>query len=149
MTSEDLLSHTHDLLKPCLEIHVSGVPFREDFVTAFHSATHLIATAVNTPKFLSVFVGTPPFEFQMGHHKLVFQQSSTVFGTHLDGHIFLNFSRLSPYSEKTMTGGILEEFVHALMNIRDESLVQTVVGALLQKGGGATWSSNQAMEPTA
>src|SRR6266487_3108410 len=138
LTAEDLLSHTHDLLKPCLEIHVSGVPYRADFVTAFHSATRLIATAVNIPKFLSVFVGTTPFEFQMGHHKLIFQQSSTVFGTHLDGYIFLNFSRLNRYSLKTMTGGILEEFVHALMNIKDESLVRTVVGFLLPKGGETT-----------
>jgi hypothetical protein len=131
LTAEDLLEKADSLVMRYLEIRVAdGVPYHRDFVIAFQAATRLIAPVLNRPTFLYVIVGSSPFELRIGHHKLVFEQSETVSGTHLNGVIFLNFGRLSPCSLKMMTAGILEELAHGMLSIKDEHLVRNVVSYL-------------------
>lgn len=136
LTETDLLERADSLLKHYLEIHVApGVPYHADFAMTFQAATLLIAPALDRPKFLSVIVGSSPFELAIGHHKLIFEQSETAAGTHLRDVIFLNFAYLSQCSLRIMTAAILEELAHGLMNIKDEPLVRTVVSFLFPKVG--------------
>jgi hypothetical protein len=58
-------------------------------------ATRLIRNAIDRPAFLYVAVGSPPFEIQVRHHKLIFEQHESAAAIHLNGVIFLNFDSLS------------------------------------------------------
>ena len=136
-TQEDFLSRADSALKPYLEIAPINVPYNKDFLMAFQMATRLIGKAIDRPIFLYVVVGSPPFELQVRHHKLIFDQHESVAATHLNGVIFLNFDNLSQSTLRLMTAGILEEFAHGMLNIRDELLVRNVVSFLLP-GVGVT-----------
>ncbi len=95
LTAEDLLEKTDSLVKKLLEIHVvQKVPYDADFVLAFQAATMLISPALNKPTYLDVIVGTPPFEIQIGHHKLTFHQSDVALATTWKNAVLLNFEAI-------------------------------------------------------
>jgi len=136
LTAADLTEKADSLVKRYLEIHIApGVPHNSNFVKTFQAATCLISPALEKPTFLNVIVGSSPFELKIGHHKLIFEQSDTAAATHLKGVIFLNFGCLSQCTLRMMTAGILEEFVHGMMNIKDEPLVRNVVSFLFPEIG--------------
>lgn len=133
LTAEDLLEKADSLVRKLIELHVVDTPYDETFVLAFQAATCLISPALNKPTYLDVIVGTPPFEIQIGHHKLIFQQADVALATTWKSAILLNAQAINRHELRYRTVAILEEFVHGFLNIKPEPLARIVVAHLFDR----------------
>jgi len=131
-TADDFRARCHPHLQSCLDISCVGVPKKEEIIGAFEDATRLIATAINRPSLLHVVIGSSPFTIPTQNGDWSFAMKEGCLGMHLAGGVVLiDVARLEAVrSRGSYTVVFLEEFVHALMHIRDETLVAKVVSHL-------------------
>ncbi len=133
-TAQDFQDVTHVELRPFFQITCEDAPL--ELVAPFGRATSLIAPALTQIAYLFIVIGNPPMTVPLEHGSLVFAPHAEVVALHHHGVIYLNAGALLPLSDEKKTAVCLEEFVHALMHVRDETLTTGIVNYLLAKSKG-------------
>ncbi len=113
---------------------VSSLPLPRSMlgiVEAFWVATAAIGRAMWFSHPVHVIFATAPFRLNLGQGELVFTPSNPqTINVHVEHLAFLDCNRMAPLPRDLKVACILEELVHSLMHITDESLVSVVVAFL-------------------
>jgi len=126
-------------------------------IKAFWEACNIISKYVEITKVITVIIGTSKFiiDFNGGNLEYI-QKPSAIHTTMFKSLIFLNFEKM-PINPSQMlfenrVASILEEFVHALMNINNEDLAHRIVALIYEKveyiDGKIIPTSNHSIQPT-
>jgi len=100
-------------------------------VDAFWEAARRIAPAISVWHRIQVIFATAPFSIKLSNGELRFIPSNPeLIGVTIENLVFLDCNRIAPLHPQIQVACVLEELVHALMHIRDESLVSVVVARL-------------------
>lgn len=78
-----------------------------------------------------IFIGKSPFEIPTNPGMMIFHLPEEFVCSVFDDYIFLDYSQIAIYPFPEQVAHILEEFVHALMNVVDEVFVKNIVRYLL------------------
>ena len=119
-------------MRPFVTIDVLTEPRPVDvFLNAFRTATHIIAPVIRDIKLLNIIIGISPFDIHLKSGKLNFELNPDTIGCTFNGLIFLDCKKISSFQQHPIqVACILEEFIHALMNVSDEALVSRIVVSL-------------------
>lgn len=118
-------------MRPFVTIDVFEEPKPADaFLDAFRIATHCIAPVIRDMGLLNVIIGISPFEADIKTGRLLFELKPETIGSTFKGLIFLDCEKISSLKPQIQVACILEEFVHALMNVGDEAFVMQLVARL-------------------
>ncbi len=77
-----------------------------------------------------MFFATSPFMLNSPTGFLTYEAKEDVINAFLNNIIFIDCNKLMRYNFPLQVACILEELVHALMNVEDEDLVTNIVGLL-------------------
>ncbi len=119
-------------------IAVDALPLPQTFhsvIEAFWEATKCIEPAIRTRIHgrINVVFAKAPFTLNLSNGQLVYTPNEEVINVCFEHIVFLDCEKMMKYKFPIQVACILEELVHAFMNISDEALVTNVVG-LLYKG---------------
>jgi hypothetical protein len=119
-------------LRPFIRIDSVALPpaMLEIVATGLAEAGRRLAAVLTLDRTCNVVFGKPPFDVKLSNGRLMFSPFDHVVLARVNSVIFVDTERLITYEPKLQVAGILEEFVHVLMNVEDETLVMTVVAAL-------------------
>lgn len=93
-------------------------------------ATQKINSVVRVRKRIYVLFATAPFKLKLPNGDLQYTPRNDAINVCVEDMIFLDCNKMISYPFSLKVACILEEFVHALMNITDEALVSKVVAEL-------------------
>ena len=104
---------------------------------AINKALETIESYVRINKLYKIFVGTFPFKIPVppDNGNFIFtpsDQPNDYVCAVYDNYIFVDYSQVLIYSPPVQVAHILEEFVHALMNVADEVFAKNIVCHLLR-----------------
>lgn len=96
---------------------------------AIKEALETIGPNIRINKKYKIFVGKFPFKIPVppDNGYFIFSASDEYVCAVFDDYIFLDYSQISIYPFPVQVAHILEEFVHALMNVTDEVLAKSIV----------------------
>ena len=111
-----------------------GVPHMAEqvmpVVESFWKATRIIRPAINIERIVRVVFGVSPITINAGAHKLSIELSDNSVAACIHGIVVLDCTRLLKYGQRHQIAIILEELVHAYMNVKDELLASEIVAKL-------------------
>jgi len=110
-------------------------------LSALKQALEIIEPNVRINKKYSIFIGKSPFKITVppdGGHIIYSpsEKENEYIAFVYDDNIFIDYSQLSIYPFQVQVALILEEFVHALMNVKHETLVKKIVCYLVYPNVG-------------
>lgn len=115
-------------LRNLLVIACCNVPSQHQEVAhALKEAISIIDAHVRVTKRYTIFIGTSPFKYHDGEGGIVFHLPKELTCCVVDDYIYLDLLRLAPYHYSVKVAMVLEELVHALMNVTDEIFVKEIV----------------------
>lgn len=121
-------------LQPYIIISQSSLPLIfEPIVKALWDAAKIINPIIFTPRSIDIIFGVNQFNINMSSGVMSYIPKNEVINVFFKDMIFINCDKmlLHPYPIQVVC--ILEEFVHAFLNIKDEQITSQVV-ALLYNG---------------
>lgn len=119
-------------------INVSSVPLpakHKELLEAFKIAIKCIENKIRVTSPLEVVIAKAPFKIQLGIGALCYTpKSSNIINVCINNMlVLLDAEKMFRYKIEIKTACILEEFVHALMNIKDEQLVSILLRCFIIK----------------
>ena len=100
-------------------------------VEAFWTATAAIGRAMWFSHPAHVMFATAPFRLNLSQGELRYTPTNPqTINVHVEHLVFLDCNRMAGLPRELQVACILEELVHSLMHITDESLVSAVVASL-------------------
>jgi hypothetical protein len=96
-------------------------------VEAFWEAVRIIAPTVRTFRQINILFGTNNFTINMSSGSIIYAKKPEVINACFNDMIFIDCDRLLFESHKIRVVCILEELVHTLYNVIDESLTLKIV----------------------
>lgn len=100
-------------------------------VEAFWTATSAIGSAMWFSHPAHIVLATAPFRLKLSQGELVYSPTNQqIINVHVEHWVFLDCNRMANLQQELKVACILEELVHSLMHITDESLVSQVVASL-------------------
>lgn len=132
-TSADRLSRAlPEKLRPFVRIDSYVLPpaMLEIVAASFAEAGRCIAAVVRPDRTCNVIVGKRPFVVNLSNGQLVFTPSDHVIHANVNDMIFVDAERLITYEPALQIASLLEELVHVLMGVEDETRVMSFVAAL-------------------
>lgn len=78
-------------------------------------------------KTCAIIIGTQPFSVPIGSGILSFNPFADTIHVAIENIIFLNIDKLLNFPKNIQIATIIEEFVHALMDVKDEDLTSHIV----------------------
>ena len=99
-------------------------------IHAFWKAMAALLPSLRLTMPVHVFFATTPFEVTLPNAKFTFALGVGAINMHMNNLVFIDVPRVAAYPMDLQVAAILEEFVHAMMNIPDEVLVKHVVAHL-------------------
>jgi len=119
-------------IRPFLSI--SAAPMAREFrrvVEAFWLAASKIEKVMWMRRQVHVVFALPPFKLNLSNGTLTYTpHHNELINVHVEDIIFLNYEKMLTFKFQIQVACILEELVHVLMNISDESLVSKIVELL-------------------
>jgi hypothetical protein len=106
-------------------------------IQAFWAAVSAILPSIRLTNPVHVIFAKSPFSIDLGNSNFTFTINGDTVNMHMDNFVFIDVVKTSAYTRNLQVAAILEELVHAMMNIPDEVLVKHVV-ARLYPGVGLT-----------
>ena len=131
-SSEVLSQALPATLRPFIRIDSAELPpgMLESVAASFGEAGRLLAGVIRPDRTCNVVVGKRPFVLNLGNGHVVFTPFDHVVQAHVNDIVFIDAERLVSYPPAFRVAMVLEEFVHVLMGVEDETFVMTVVAAL-------------------
>ncbi len=115
---------------------VDGLPFPRSYeciVRAFREAAEEINPVVSIGHRFGVIFSKAPFVLNLANSKFTYEpKRREIINFHVENTILLDCEKMMRYPFPIQVACILEELVHVLMNVSDESFVTEVVGLLYQ-----------------
>jgi len=99
-------------------------------IQSFWLAVGAILPSVRLTTPVHVIFATSPFDLNLGNCRFTFTFNEAAVNMHMDNFIFIDVVKTAAYPRNLQVASILEELVHAMMNISDEILVKHVVANL-------------------
>ena len=106
------------------------IPFLPYAFEAFHKAVAAILPSVRLTMPVTVVFGNIPFQVPAQGAHLVLTPTGDSINMQIENLVFLDVIKMSQYPANIQVAAVLEELVHAMMNIPDEVLVKHVVAHL-------------------
>jgi hypothetical protein len=102
-------------------------------VEAFWEAVRIISPTIRTFRQINIFFGTNNFTINMSSGCLAYSKKTEVINSCFNDMIFIDCDRLLVESHTARVVCILEELVHTLYNVRDETITTKIVCLLFPK----------------
>jgi hypothetical protein len=99
-------------------------------IQSFWMAVGAILPSVRLTTPVHVLFSTNPFDVNLGNSRFTFTCNGAAVNMHMENFIFIDTVKTAAYPRNLQVAAILEELVHAMMNISDEVLVKHVVAHL-------------------
>lgn len=120
-------------LQPFLQLKCLNLPpNHKNIFSALKIATEAIAHKIRVEKKYCIILGQSPFSIPVGDASttLTCTLDNEIVGLTSGNMIFLDCQKLQCRPHQQTVAIILEEFVHLLMNVADDSLVKQIVPLL-------------------
>ncbi len=129
--AEDLSTGVPDTVRPFVLIDSPALPEScEPIARAFWTAIRAIEPALRVPRQINVVFATSPFTLNMPTGELRYTPKPEVINALVNDIVFIDCNKLIGRPFPILVACILEEFVHAWLNIKDEGLTSLVVTQL-------------------
>lgn len=132
-TSADRLSRAlPEALRPFVRIDSAVMPpaMLEIVAASLAEAGRRMAAVLRPDRTCNVVFGKRPFDLTLSNGQLIFTPFDHVVHARVNSIIFIDAERIVSYEPAFQVASLLEEFVHVLMAVEDETAVMTIVAAL-------------------
>ncbi|MBU1298413.1 MAG: hypothetical protein KKG06_00650 [Bacteroidetes bacterium] len=122
-------------IRPFIAIDALPLPRAcSTIIEAFWQATTCIERAIDkrVRNRINVIFAKAPFTLNLTNGQLVYTPNNEVINVCFEHIVFLDCEKMSNFKFPIQVACILEELVHAFMNISDEPLVTKLVGLLYE-----------------
>jgi len=109
---------------------ISSMPAKDaaiPFFEAFWFAIKIFAPKIQLVRPMQTIISTSPFEFELNHCSFTVTTNKSVINMVAENLVFLDVVKTMRYPGAIRVAVILEEFVHAYMNVTDEDLTKRIV----------------------
>lgn len=131
---DKLINDIQPHLSSLLQIECSGVQPDSPTIEALITAIKLLMGKIRIEKTYRIIFSNSKFVIESPDKEdiglLKFEMTNGTIGTVVENFIFIDFTRLIPKPLPIQVAIILEELVHALLNVTDHSLTQLIVSSL-------------------
>ncbi|MCX6141967.1 MAG: hypothetical protein NTZ35_01985 [Ignavibacteriales bacterium] len=129
---------------PFFQLNLLSLPASaEKIVEAFCVAAGCIVPAIRIKRQIVITFGTSPFSLTNPPTTLSVNLQEPVINTTFGDFIFLDWQKMKTIAYQHIVASILEELVHSLMNVQDESVAMRIVASLYS---GVKVSANSTYE---
>ncbi len=101
-----------------------------DSVNALLEAIDIVTGKVKLNQRVHIIIGTSPFTIALSNGVFSYSTQTQTIHANVENFIFLDFNKINQHPHQLKVACILEELVHALMNVKDENLVSRIVQCL-------------------
>jgi len=134
ITKDEILQGIPSAIRPFISITTAPLSrLFEPLVKAFWTATDKISSATFINSRINFIFLTAPFILPLSTGELKYTPRDGVINACLCDMIFIDCEKMIRYPFQIQIACLLEEFVHIIMHVSDESLVSRIV-ALLYDG---------------
>ena len=120
--------------RPFCSVESQELPdFAMPIIKSFWHATRLISAVLDFRYVVRVFIGVDPFTLNIQRQVMKLELSPETIAVNLHNFIFLDCNKLIGIEDPSRTAAILEEFVHAFMNVKDEDITSRFVAILFDE----------------
>jgi len=123
---EDKISDINPELNAFLQVHCEGIPIESPVIDALIEAIKIINSKIRIDKKYHVLLGRSPFQIPTVG-TLTYNMEPCTVGIVIEHFIFIDYSMLIPSPPYERIAIILEELVHALMNVTVHPLAPHIV----------------------
>jgi hypothetical protein len=102
-------------------------------IDAFWEAIKIFSAVARYARPAHIFLAAAPFEISLPSGKLTFQPNSGVLHVAIENMIFIDVNHMFSHANSIRIACFLEEFVHAHMNVADETLAANIVASIYDK----------------
>lgn len=128
ITQEDINAQFPIGVRYFLPVSSVNIPSEmSDSVNALVECVNIISSKIKIDQKVHIIIGTSPFRVSLSSGELSFTSKEQTIHVNIEKFIFLDFNKINLHHHHLKVACILEEFVHALMNVKDEILVSHVV----------------------
>jgi len=109
---------------------ISSIPLPKphfDTVEALIESLKIISMKLKINKKYHLVIAKFPFRIPLSAGTLTYETKGSTINTLIENIMFFDFEKLYQYKHQIKIACILEEFVHALMNVQDELLTSHIV----------------------
>lgn len=96
-------------------------------VESFWAAVDLCGRVLFLSRPCKIILDTSPFGVNVGNGILAFTPNDNVYGLAVSNLVFIDLKKFACLSQNLQIAIILEEFVHAMMDVKDENLASEIV----------------------
>ncbi len=96
-------------------------------IESFWTAVALFGRVSRLSRPCKIILDTSPFSVNIGPGVLSFAANDDIYGQAIENLVFIDLKKLTGFSPKIQIATIMEEFVHALMDVKDEDLASKIV----------------------
>lgn len=131
ITNSDIIKGVPEPLRHFIAIDSLPLPMSyKSIVEAFWMATKKINPVVCARKRIYVLLATAPFRVKLPNGDLQYTPNPDVINARIEDMVFLDCNKMITRPFSIQVACILEEFVHAFMNVTDEALASNIVAEL-------------------
>lgn len=131
ITTEQIIEKIQQDLQPFWGVTSCPVPeTHTETIKALIKAIELICKKTKIDKKYHVIISKSPFTVPLSGGKLIYEAKPETINATIDHIIFLDLEKLYNHKYQIKVACILEEFVHAVMNVQDECLTSQIVSFL-------------------
>ena len=96
-------------------------------INSFLEAIELFAPNINFNKTVQIIIGSSVFDVRLSNSTLKLEVKPEVVNLYVESMIFIDVCKMLNYGREQQIVAVLEEFVHAFMNVKNEELAAKIV----------------------
>ena len=134
ITIEEIKAGIKEIYRPFFLIgSASFNPQVKPVIESLWEAIDIFAPKIKLGKPVHVLLATSPFKVDKENFAMSFESKGDVINFVVESFIFLDAIKMFGYPKELQIASIIEEFVHAFMNVSDEELVKFIVRDIYPK----------------
>ncbi len=136
ITAAELSAGIPDSVRPFILVDSLALPrSMASIATAFWEAISLLSRSVSIERVVHIQFATSPFTWDMGNVELSITTKGDVINATVKSIIVIDCNKMAALPHEMQVVCVLEEFVHAVMHVKDEGAARQIVAVLY---GGVT-----------
>jgi hypothetical protein len=139
--NKNIIKKIPSRIRPFLKVYTGALAHDDPVIDALITAIKILNGKIRIDKIYHIFVGHSPFSLPTPG-EFTYKMESTTAGIVIEHFIFIDFVLLIPYPSFLKVAVILEELVHALLNVTNHPLARQIVSLFYPV---VTWNDIQAV----